>query len=331
MRAGDPFRRWMRDHWRFNIAVLAAVVFVVSAVAFAAGHRDSGGRSVEVTKGAPSSATVPSQQVTTTALPGVVATTVTSAEPSTTTTMAPRTARYGVRVSVDQPETVRADSYVTVFVDVEFGAERNGQVMSIDFGDGTDPGEAAHFEAASPSITSGSNFCSTAVERWVYRHFYRQPGTYIITVKHQTCGLTAPVERATGTVRAVVAERADTAKPETTNGPLPPTAGTYSIPSENSSLEVRGVVDWADRDGFVHDVRIDWGDGSAADVITHPLDGCDDGSGRHFPTSTGSDPAAHTYVSAGSYTVKVTVTSTGCDGGTSQTATSEKVISVTGA
>jgi hypothetical protein len=329
MVTGRRRRGGIRDHPLG--ATLAAAVFVgVATVAAVGASGDGGGHALVATAGDTTATTTGMPALEASGPPANAAPDTTTLSPDTapvtsapTTTAPPR--RHTIAVWVDHPEAARANGYATFVVDVTYASEHNGAV-EIDFGDGTDP-----LRTNDDRISPGQgpwNFCSGAPERWVFRHFYRQPGTYRITVVQQTCGFTAPPERVTASTTLVVAPKADADEPDVTNGPEPVQLDAFSLTPDGSGLRVVGSVGWYDRDGYVREVTIDWGDGSSPEVTTFPLSDCDDGGGRHFPTSSGGLPLEHRYAAAGRYVAKVTVISTGCDGTTPQTVADDNPISV---
>jgi hypothetical protein len=75
-----------------------------------------------------------------------------------------------------------------------------------------------------------------------------------------------------------------------------------------------------DRDGFVNDVTVTWGDGTT-ESKQHPLADCRDEK-THWPwPNWASFTLQHTYGSSGAFVVEVVVSSSGCDGGNPQSAT----------
>jgi hypothetical protein len=105
-----------------------------------------------------------------------------------------------------------------------------------------------------------------------------------------------------------------------TNGPWLPYV-TYAEAQPDASGSSRSV--WLaltlwDPDGWVApQVSVDWGDGSAPQVVHGDEGTCDDGKGAHFPFAPGDFyfGESHVYPRAGSYHVTVTFHSTGCAGG----------------
>jgi PKD repeat protein len=94
-----------------------------------------------------------------------------------------------------------------------------------------------------------------------------------------------------------------------TNGRLLPTVaaliGSASTEDPNLSLKINA----GDKDGYVSRIVVNWDDGTMPTVIPYPLSACVE------PLSTSLDTtASHTYDTAGSYTVTVTVTSVSCAG-----------------
>jgi PKD repeat protein len=75
-----------------------------------------------------------------------------------------------------------------------------------------------------------------------------------------------------------------------------------------------------DADSYVSRLTLDWGDGSAATNFDYPLSAC-----QAAPSSQAAD-ANHRYATAGTYVVRLIVTSVRCDGSDAQTESSETTV-----
>lgn len=96
------------------------------------------------------------------------------------------------------------------------------------------------------------------------------------------------------------------------NGPVLPDvrAVQYDI-AQPREIGV-GVVS-RDKDGYISELRFDWGDGMPPGILRWPLRECDPGE-RHWPFGERPASARHLYATAGQYDVVVTAVSVGCNG-----------------
>lgn len=106
------------------------------------------------------------------------------------------------------------------------------------------------------------------------------------------------------------------------NGPLPLELRAKVL-EEDTTASTTAIGVWAtERDGFIHTVEVDWGDGSAPEVVATPLAQCVD------PITTWPGPARfdrvllHDYP-VGGHVARVTVKSSGCKGLDEETKTVE--------
>lgn len=219
------------------------------------------------------------------------------------------------RYTVAAERVVRAGEFAEVHVRTE-NVGGNG-TFSVAFGDGTaGPGWA--LATTPPDCTGGLAPGVRAHD--VYRHAYRAPGTYAVTVTFTpSCGGTSPVV-GRGTV-TVLPGRVLSNGPE----PLAFDTGSPLDVAPAGGLEVVAFPNFVDPDGHVARIVYSWGDGTP-DAVFGDLADCVD-SARRWPTTefTADPPAGrqvtHAYARAGTYRVTVTVTTSGCDGRDADTAT----------
>ncbi len=149
-----------------------------------------------------------------------------------------------------------------------------------------------------------------------FRHAYRTPGVYTAWVNVGTCSgggaylLLKP--------KVVVA-----AGPLLSNGPWQPVATVDDSIAHSGADPDAGqyfVASIYDHDGFPVTARWDWGDG-AADTVDKNDDACWRNPRSGWPEGRMSSYVAHTFPEPGTYTVRVTGTTRGCDGRQPQTVT----------
>ncbi|MDQ1687338.1 MAG: hypothetical protein QOK42_313 [Frankiaceae bacterium] len=211
-----------------------------------------------------------------------------------------------------------------------------GSVTSVDWGDGTSWKHepvgmvtcAIYPSPTAPPAPYSPHPSDTTV---AIHHAWRTPGPYTVKVQASSSGPrcrpdSAAFEDASRSFSVQVGPDATL----TSNGPAAPgfLKATAARDRAHRHLDVSG--DSADSDGFVNRVEVDWGDGSTHGVFTRPLSDCSDHSGATYPNdqSWAVHPVfSHTYKKAGTYVVKVTVSSVGCDGADQQQAVSKGSIS----
>lgn len=181
----------------------------------------------------------------------------------------------------------------------------SGRLLSIvvHFGDGT----STRYEPASA--------CGEGVNvRQLFPHTYAKAGTYAAKAVVTTggCGAATETKTAYASVKVYAPEAAG-------NGPAGPTVTAEQVEAAIAKLALHG----ADSDGWVKKFWVDWGDGTESVVGPRPWDGCQNGKPSSWDTT-----ASHEYAEPGSYTVKVTVMSTSCDGGEGQTKTISLTVTV---
>lgn len=218
-------------------------------------------------------------------------------------------------VSVE-PTTAQAGEPVTITVRQQ-GGEGVVHLSTPDFGDGT----INHDSFPLPGYPCGY---STPTESRVrsFTHGYAVPGTYALTAEasiYDPCDQSGRTLTAQATIEITVADQVPS------NGPAVPGAAVAAMPAQGENPRTfRPIVSGHDEDGHLRSFTLDWGDGTPAEVVELPLDGCTIGSngwpggGDIAPVHSASP---HTYTEAGTYTLTVTVTTTGCDGSSPQQAT----------
>ncbi len=116
-----------------------------------------------------------------------------------------------------------------------------------------------------------------------------------------------------------------------TNGPTEPAfyQPFYNASASGGAITIR--PSFGDADGNVSQLSVDWGNGGPPTVI-NIQQSCNDPapSGKYWPDSATSQTATSPTLSPGTYTVTITVTSTGCDGNYPQTASTSHTFTVTG-
>ena len=216
-----------------------------------------------------------------------------------------------------EPTTARAGEPVTITVRQE-GGVGIVHLSTTDFGDGTVKHEGL-------ALRGHSCGYSTPIEGRVrsFTHGYAVPGTYTLAAEasiYDPCDanaartLTAPT-----TIEITAADQAPS------NGPALPGAAVAAMPAQGQGPRTfTPIVSPSDEDGHVRSLTLEWGDGTPADLVEIPLDGCTigpngwPGIGDHARMD---GAPLHTYAEAGTYTLTVTVTTTGCDGSSPQQAT----------
>jgi hypothetical protein len=154
-------------------------------------------------------------------------------------------------------------------------------------------------------------------ETKTFHHAYAKAGTYTVKVVADTsrlCSPGHPVESMTKSAEVRV-----TGEDMPSNGPAQPRASI--LDPEGDFLAVAFTIAGSDADGVASAYSLDFGDGSAP--LTGELwsGGCPPPGESGYPSGGGRQDVTHEYATAGTYTVTLTVTSTGCDGEHPQTGT----------
>ena len=185
--------------------------------------------------------------------------------------------------------------------------------VHVDFGDGKS------------MVLEPTDACSKygAELRQYFTHTYAKAGSYPARARVTTGSCGAATETKLRSVEVTI----KTAAEKATNGPSAPTvAAQKSVAAAVMSLTVNG----SDADGFVKKFWIDWGDGSPETYLgPRSLDSCQVADGTTHPKPTSWQQSSdHEYAAPGTYTVKVVVMSTSCEGTEGQTATTTLTVSV---
>lgn len=206
---------------------------------------------------------------------------------------------------------------------VEFtveGRDAAGGVLAFgaDFGDGTPTGMPAPPQVRCATATTAAP--AESARSVVYRHAYRLPGVYRVTLAAAVGGC----HRDGNTVEAVT-EVVIAPGSVFSNGPETPVVTVAQSPAEGrpagTSVLSVGLVD---HDGFVKKVTISWGDGQTS-VIDYPTADCYDPITR-WPSTADTKTFEHAYAASGDHVVSVTAVSSGCDGLFEQTATASGTV-----
>jgi hypothetical protein len=155
-------------------------------------------------------------------------------------------------------------------------------------------------------------------ETSVLRHAYRAPGTYAIRVQVST-GYCQDTNIETVEVAGTLTI---TQGGTPSNGPLLPTAhidDRRHLYDEVPASALTFFLGGGDEDGFVNRVVVEWGDGTSEILVDAPIAGCEESQKLWPSTYLDGKEVTHTYT-PGTYTLTVTVTSVGCDGLDTQTA-----------
>lgn len=186
--------------------------------------------------------------------------------------------------------------------------------------DGGELGIRVRWEASPGATVTGTVDCyadarrpsrpsvRTTTETYAYRH----PGLARIAVGVDTTYCPGwGLEPKSVTVEGEVNVRPG---PVLTNGPLPLELDAEFLEEESTATRTAIAVWGDDRDGFVHRIDIDWGDGSAPHVLATPLAECHDPRDS-WPASMLLDDNIvwHDYP-VGEFTARVTARSSGCKG-----------------
>lgn len=333
-----------RRTWLSVVAGVAAVIVLAAGIAGAvdvAGERAAPGASSASAASLSAEALAASAPTTSTAPPTTVAAQATTVPRPTTTAVKAPVASGSVKVEV-VPARPKVGETVRFVVTARHPA--NCCYVHLTPGDG-----------GNPALAPGAAMCSAGSDggqRTEFTHVYNTPGTRHVVVRAEAgraCdeldalravfpgGLptgAVPAAVSTPALPPVQAQVTVVVAPgvTTSQGPAAPQAEVGIVPGTNGEATLRGSA--FDHDGWVSVVEVDWGDGTPATVLAQPQpcrvgdNGWPVGSPLLLgslppgaPISWAAMPATHAYHAPGTYTVKVTAVSSGCDGGTRQRAT----------
>lgn len=232
---------------------------------------------------------------------------------------APAPIRESLHVTITV-RTVRPDTqtYVEVCVEMTDGDGEPG-VYRVDWGDGFQDrvgrGEGTCMPAPSPTGSPTPHPRRPARVTTSFHHAWRRPGRYTVTASVMSdIGCPRPGTRLEMTTATTTVGIADGRR--TSNGPALPSVFDLDA-SERFGEPRRFDVEagGTDLDGWINRIVVAWGDGQVYTEVSH---GCDDGGGAYYPQSayvSADEPGDdHKYAKAGTYHIRVTVYSAGCDG-----------------
>ncbi|HVE74333.1 MAG TPA: hypothetical protein VNA30_04480 [Mycobacteriales bacterium] len=279
-----------------------------------------------------------------------------SPRPSKTRATPPPDQPLQVQAAV-RPREAKPGQEVNVLVKLSDG---DGRLLSasIDFGDGTAPYTKENEQVRCPAPKDGAErSAAPTVQNLKVKHTYATSATYTVTAVVRTGGCGAATERAEARTSTRIHPDAPSPSPRPSssrspqpatsaspapsateaagppsNGPEAPRASVEQVPppedgnSSRTYIRVRG----ADKDGFVQQITVDWGDGSAPEQRFFRTDRCRVGESG-YPSSRRAVNLSHAYASGSErHTVTVRVRSTGCDGGSPQEAVASRTMDASG-
>lgn len=141
-------------------------------------------------------------------------------------------------------------------------------------------------------------------------HPYKRAGVYDVSVEVRTGDLCGPGSRQeTARIRGRVGVFGAEA---TSNGSEKPQLALAQVPGEDQGMTYIRIRA-KDLDGYVSEIRLDWGDGSEPTVLSFPLADCE-GPRAGWPNSHRTRVIAHRYPARGPWSGTARLTSVGCDG-----------------
>jgi hypothetical protein len=148
---------------------------------------------------------------------------------------------------------------------------------------------------------------------------YAAPGEYSVSIEVEAYAECSQQGQGTGTqMGRLTVPVSVTDGPVVGNGDMPPSA-TLTESIGWGGTDVRVEATGTDNDGWISELRIDWGDGSTPTTIIRN-EACAPGPGGWPMNPSYTEAATHTYPASGEYTARLTVISTACDGTQMQTA-----------
>jgi hypothetical protein len=217
-----------------------------------------------------------------------------------------------VEVSMRSADQVPTGSAVDTAVSVR-NAPYPVTGVVLDYGDGTTglrpiPGGALQINACDNRGPEGAYSADHT-----FTHGYRRAGTYEVRVVKVVLECGEEISFGGDPMRLTIIPG-----PARSNGPELPTATNCVLNPESFCIDQRDGAHvfggLSDPDGYVESVRVDWGDGTDLTEVHFPLGECEDPGDRWPRGFRNLDVGGHAYSTAGSYTVRLTIVSTGCDG-----------------
>ena len=211
------------------------------------------------------------------------------------------------------PVAAPTATFVDIIVAIK-DSKASSYSLTISLGDGQ-----AHGVAQSSYCLPGAESGELDV-RLPIRHAYRHAGPAAIAVFVETEDCDAEKDTASAATAAVI-----TPGERPSNGPRPPQL--HLAQHRHDSRNVRKIVlpmDVADDDGTLHRLTVEWGDTTSTAI--GPAS-CSDPV-LTWPSYRQHVEPLHTYARPGRYQVRVTATSTGCDGTTRQTVVARRSVVV---
>ena len=238
----------------------------------------------------------------------------------TTTVVIPGREGYELRASIASQGGARAGQPVGFHIEVTGDAGKVDRVL-VDFGDGTSG------ETPEPAALGCNRDRGPSNATFDMAHAYRSGGTFPvrITAIDVACGERVHFNQQPMMVQVAPGHVG-------TNGPSRPTISDCILnpnsfcvePSSDHNARVLGQA--SDSDGYVSAVYVNWGDGQL-EAIRFPLGECRQPADG-WPSSQRAVSPQHHYPEAGSYTVTVTVESSGCSGADVQQSAFHKTVTV---
>lgn len=228
--------------------------------------------------------------------------------------------RHGLELTLSAPKAVVGGRSFEIAYEV---ADDEGAIrgVEIEWGDGKTWGGMPFDLVCTASADAPNPREGASSRNKKMTHAYREAGIYMVTLRAYTGGCFTHWDRKAVSAKIEVVADGEAAS----NGPSAPRAkiGHAYYTGGDPRILVSDLGGYDD-DGFVNRVDIDWGDGST-ETLERPLSECEDVQAG-WPEGWFSKPAKHAYEADGEYLVKVDVVSVGCDGGSAQTDSTQRIL-----